>query len=128
MRPAVALALAGAATALLGPAAMAQRGGCGLGAGLEGMRAAARALAEPPRPSLVAGRELADATAARLREAAAVLEGCGCRQAAAGLGEAAGLAEEARAEAGLDGLRRRLDRAGFSLRLVQERLDRQGCG
>ena len=63
----------------------------------------------------------------RLREAAAVLEGCGCRQAAAGLGEAAALAEEAQSRSSLDGVRRLLDRAGFSLRLAQERLERQGC-
>jgi hypothetical protein len=126
MRPAIALTLALVASLPCLPA-VAQRAGCGFGAGLEGMRAAARALAEPPRPSLVAGRDLAGATATRLREAAAVLDGCGCRQAAAGVGEAAALSEEAQAQSSLDGLRRLLDRAGFSLRLARERLDRQGC-
>lgn len=108
--------------------ARAQRSHCGLGLGLEGLAAADRMLAEAAdAPSLIAGREAAGAIAARLREAADRLSGCGCHQAAAGTAEAAGLADQASSEASLTRLRARLERARFSLDLVRNRLDRSGC-
>ena len=106
--------------------ALAQRGGCGLGVGLDSLREAERGLAAPPT-SLTSGREEAAATAARLHGAAASLAGCGCRQAALHASEAAGLAEQAGSEASLERLRRSLDRARFSVGLARGRLDRQGC-
>jgi hypothetical protein len=111
---------------LAAPPALAQRGGCGLGAGLDALREAERGLAVPPA-SLTAGREEAAAMAARLHGAAASLAGCGCRQAALHAAEAAGLAEQAGSEASLERLRRSLDRARFSAGLARGRLDRQGC-
>lgn len=106
----------------------AQRSGCGMGAGLEALRAAERPLREGMGAgSLSAGRDLGGVAADRLTEAAVRLEGCGCRQVAEHLREAAGLAEEVRAEASLERLRRVLDRAAFSAGLARERLDRRGC-
>ena len=108
--------------------AQAQRSGCGMGLGLEALRVAERPLRDGlAAGSLSAGRMLGGAAADRLAEAAAQLEGCGCRQVAAHLRDAAGLAEEVRAEASLERLRRVLDRAAFSAGLARERLDRHGC-
>ncbi|WP_043337494.1 hypothetical protein [Belnapia moabensis] len=112
---------------LAGPAA-AQRGGCGMGLGLEALRGAEEALrAGAEAPSLLAGREAAGQAADRLAEAAGRLAGCGCARAAGEAQEAAGLAEGLRGAAELAGIRRGMDRARFSARLARERLDRQGC-
>lgn len=113
---------------LLASPVAAQRSGCGMGMGLDALRTAERALRDGAGAgSLSAGREAGGSAADRLTEAAATLGGCGCRQVAGHLQEAAGIAEEVRAEASLERLRRLLDRAGFSLRLAQQRLGRQGC-
>ncbi|MCB4820866.1 hypothetical protein [Roseicella aerolata] len=113
---------------LLAAPAMAQAPRCGFGLGLEGLRGADRHLrAGSAAEGLLAGREAADAAAAALTEAAARLAGCGCPLAAEQVREAAGLAEQARSEAGPDRLRRTLDRARFSLGQARERLDRRGC-
>ena len=122
VRPLLALLLL-----LAGPAA-AQRGGCGMGLGLDALRGAERSLrAGATAGSLSAGREAGAAAADRLAEAAGLLGGCGCLQVTGHLRDAAGLAEESRAEASLDRLRRTLDRSLFSARLARDRLDRQGC-
>ncbi|MBL6454975.1 hypothetical protein JMJ55_06545 [Belnapia sp. T6] len=108
--------------------AAAQRGGCGLGLGIEALRGAEAPLrAGAEAPSLLAGREAAGQAADRLTEAAAWLTGCRCAQAAGQAREAAGLAEELRGAAELERIRRGMDRARFSARLARERLDRQGC-
>lgn len=113
---------------LMAMPAQAQRSGCGMGLGLEALRAAERPLREGMSAgSISAGRTLGGTAADRLADAAAQLEGCGCRQVAGHLRDAAGLAEEVRAEASLDRLRRVLDRADFSAGLARERLDRRGC-
>ncbi len=127
-RTAAAALLLGAAAAA--DAARAQRAGCGLGLGLEAMRAADRTLAQAPRiPSLAAGRATAAAAADRLHGAAAALSscGCGCARAAADAEEAAALADAAGSEASVARVAAALDRARFSLRLARERLDRDGC-
>ncbi len=112
---------------LAGPAA-AQRGGCGLGLGLEALRAAEAPLRTGAEaPSLLAGREAAGQAADRLGEAAQRLAGCGCAQAAGLAGEAAGLAEGLRGAAELAQIRRGLDRARFSARLARERMEGRGC-
>ncbi len=108
--------------------AAAQRSGCGMGLGLEAMRGAEAPLrAGATATSLLAGREAARQAAGQLAEASRHLAGCGCRQAAEHLGEAARLAEEGEGAAEVERIRRGLDRAGFSARLARERLDRQGC-
>ena len=113
---------------LMAAPAQAQFSGCGMGLGLEALRAAERPLREGmTADSLSAGRRLGGAAADRLTEAATQLEGCGCRQAAGHLRDAAGLAEEVRAGSSLERLRRVLDRAAFSAGLARERLDRRGC-
>lgn len=113
---------------LLAAPTAAQRGGCGMGMGLESLRAAERPLRDGAgATSLPTGRDAGGAAAERLAEAASRLAGCGCRQVAAHLQDAAGLAEETRAEASLERLRLVLGRAQFSARLARERLDRQGC-
>ena len=104
----------------------AQRAGCGLGLALERLAEADRRLAEPPT-TLVAGRATGGEVESQLQTAATELAGCGCRQAAASAAEAAGLLEQAGAEASLLRLRATLDRARFSARLARERLGRQGC-
>ncbi len=125
MRP-----MAGPATVLALLACMipvrAQRAGCGLGLALERLAEADRRLAEPPT-ALVAGRAAGAEAGSQLQAAATGLAGCGCRRAAASATEAAGLAEQAGAEASLGRLRAALDRARFSVGLVRERLGRQGC-
>lgn len=117
--------LAAGALLLAGPAP-AQRPGCGFGLGLEALRAAEAAL-RPEPASLAAGRAAGGVAADQLRAAAARLAGCGCPRAAEQAGEAAGIAEETRAEAGRERLRRLLDRAGFAAGEARARLDRQGC-
>ncbi|GGC34495.1 hypothetical protein GCM10011504_11090 [Siccirubricoccus deserti] len=112
---------------LLAAPAAAQRPGCGFGLGLEALGQAQRSLGSPAG-SLSEGRVMAGAAAGALGEAAGRFAGCGCTQAAGDAREAAGLAEQATAEPALERLRRLLDRAGFSARLVHERLERRGCG
>lgn len=121
------LAVAGSLVVPLGaPPALAQRARCDFGSALEGLAEADRALATAPL-SLTAGRAAGAAAGPGLRRAAAILEGCGCRQAAGHAAEALGLTEQAAAEAGLDRLRAALDRARFLAGLARERLGRQGC-
>lgn len=114
-----------AAVLLISPA-LAQRAGCGFGSALERLGEADRMLAAVPE-SLPAGRTAGTAAGSSLRQATATLAGCGCHQAADHATEAAGLAEQATAEANLARVRGALDRARFSLRLARERLGRQGC-
>lgn len=110
------------------PGAAAQRPGCDYGAALADLAAADRAQAAAPGwRDLAAAREGAAGMAARLRAAEATLAGCGCALAAGAAGEAAAVAEAAGSESGLPGIRARLDRAGFSLRLARERLAGRGC-
>ena len=114
---------------LLAVPAAAQTPRCGFGLGLEALRGADRQLqAGIAAADLLPGREAAEAAAATLAEAAGRFEGCGCRGAAELVREAAGLAEQARSEAGTDRLSRTLARARFSLGLARDRLDRRGCG
>ena len=114
--------------AFLVPPALAQRSRCGFGAALEAVRAADRVLAGGARlDSLAAGREAAASATERLREAAMVFVGCGCRRAAPEAAEAAAIAEQAVSEASVARIRAMLDRARFSLGLLRERLGRSGC-
>jgi hypothetical protein len=114
---------------LLAAPAAAQAPRCGFGLGLEALRGADRQLqAGVAAADLLPGRDAAEAAAAALAEAAGRFEGCGCRQAAELVREAAGLAEEARSEASPDRLGRALARARFSLGLARDQLDRRGCG
>ena len=81
---------------LLAAPAAAQAPRCGFGLGLEALRGADRQLqAGVAAADLLAGRDAAEAAAAALAEAAGRFEGCGCRQAAELVREAAGLAEQA---------------------------------
>jgi hypothetical protein len=111
--------------ALAGPA-LAQRGGCGLGLGLQAMAGADQLLAAEVT-GLAAGREQAGAAVASLAEAAARLQGCGCRRVADQVAEAGGIAESARAAAEVPALRRTLERARHALGLARERAGRDGC-
>jgi hypothetical protein len=114
---------------LLAAPAAAQAPRCGFGLGLEALRGADRQLqAGVAAADLLPGRDAAEAAASALAEAAGRFEGCGCRQAAELVREAAGLAEEARSEASPDRLGRALARARFSLGLARDQLDRRGCG
>lgn len=128
LRRAAAAVLAALALILAVPPASAQRSRCGFGQGLEALRAAERALQGAGQlPSLAAGRDLAAEAAGHLHRAAEVLAGCLCRRAAPEAWEAARIAEQAISEASAARLAATLERARFSLRLVQERLDRAGC-
>ena len=111
---------------LLASPAQAQRGGCDLGVGLAAL-ATANHLLTAPTTSLAEGRDQASQTSTALHEARAILFGCGCRRLAEQAAEGAGLAEQARSEASVAGLRRALDRAGLSLSLARERAGTAGC-
>lgn len=113
---------------LLASPVAAQRGGCGMGLGLDALRAADRSLRDGAAVgSLSAGRDAGAAAADQLAAASEQLAACGCQQVAGHLRDAAGGAESARAGASAEQIRRILDRALFSTRLARERLDRHGC-
>jgi hypothetical protein len=122
--PALALGLAAAVLGAMGAAA--QRPRCGFGEALAALGAAEPLLARPPA-GLSTGREQAMAAADRLRAAAVVLQGCACRRAAEDAAEAASLAEAAGLGDSAARIGAMLERAGFSVRLVRERLGGQGC-
>lgn len=112
---------------LAGPAA-AQRSGCGMGLGLDALRAAEASLREGVAAgSLIDGREAGGAAAEQLAAAAARLAGCGCHQVAGHLQDAAAGAEATRGGTSAAQIRRSLERVLFSTRLARDRLDRQGC-
>jgi hypothetical protein len=111
---------------VLAAPAWAQRGGCGLGLGLQAMTRADQVLAAEPA-GLGAGREQAVAAVAALSEARERLLGCGCRRVAEQVAEASGIAEAARSTADVPGLRRGLERARYALGLARERVGREGC-
>jgi hypothetical protein len=111
---------------LLATPAQAQRGGCGLGLGLQGLDSAEHRLATPAA-SLLEARDLASAVAAELYAAARQLAGCGCRRLAEQAEEAARTAEQAASESSVIALRRSLDRARFSVELARQRAGRDGC-
>ena len=111
--------------ALPGTAA-AQRARCGYGEAIAALRAAEAGLARPVT-GLSDGRDLAGGIHADLHRATEVLQGCGCRRAAQDAADAALLAETAAHQANAQEIATGLRRAGFSLRLVRERLGREGC-
>jgi hypothetical protein len=116
------------AALLLPGLAWAQRGGCGYGMGLDGLRGADAALAEGSTAgALSIGRAAGAAVAAPLREAATRFTGCGCPRLAEFAAEAAALADQAQSEASLGRVRQMLDRARFSVAQARERAGRQGC-
>jgi hypothetical protein len=106
--------------------AWAQRGGCGLGLGLQAMAQADQVLAAEVA-GLGAGREQAASAVQALGEAQARLLGCGCRRVADQVAEAGGIAEATRSSADVPALRRGVDRARYALGLARERVGRDGC-
>lgn len=106
--------------------AAAQRPRCGYGEALSALRDAAAAAAVPVT-GLADGRDRAGSVHADLRTATEVLQGCGCRRAAADTADAALLAETAAHQPSAAAIAQGLERAGFSLRLARERLGREGC-
>jgi hypothetical protein len=108
--------------------APAQRPGCGYGDALAALRSADLLLAAAPAlPDLATARHTAMSAAERLRSLGAVLQGCGCVRTTAGAADAAEVAEAATAEPSVAGIAVALDRARWALRLVRDRLDRNGC-
>ncbi len=108
------------------PGALAQRGGCGLGLGLQAMTQADGMLAAPVA-GLGEGRAQAATVVTELAEAQGRLQGCGCRRVAEQVAEASGIAEAARAAADVPALRATLARARYALGLARERAGRDGC-
>jgi hypothetical protein len=119
-------ALALALLLALPAGAAAQRPRCGYGEALAALRGAEAGVARPVT-GLSEGRAQAASVQEGLRGAVEVLAGCGCRRAAADAADAALLAEAAAQEGSAQAIAVRLQRAGFSLRLVRERLAGQGC-
>lgn len=108
--------------------AAAQRHGCEYSRALSALRAGGGTMTQATGArALLDARAMSERAATALQEAARVLQGCGCPLLAEGAEDAAGLAWRGAYEPSLPDLRRTLERAGMSLRMLRSREERQGC-